>query len=211
MDGQIGGLMRRLKERRLYEQTCVIVVGDHGCQWNEHERGYYVSHLYDPSIRIPLIIKLPKGKGRAGLQTDAPVVPQDILLTLCEMAGLSHSSNKELGPLFGNSLLPILDGREKKEGASKRKSRDLLLITHYDKVGLLYGSRWKLIFDRPLGNYRLFDLQKDPDEMLNLADAEKDGMLKIMKERLREMAWRHRTFIGGIRWQSEINDSQQNH
>ena len=200
MDGQIGKLTRRLKERGFYDQTCVIVVGDHGCQWNEHERGYYVSHLYEQSIRIPFIVKLPKGMGLSGLKIEAPVIPQDILPTICEIGGLAHQPNEALGPLFGNSLLPLLDGREAIRGDDRRRNRDLLLITHYDKVGLLHRSRWKLIFDRPAGTYRLFDLHNDPAEMKNLADYEKEGMMKSLSELLRALGWRHRHFLGGIRW-----------
>jgi hypothetical protein len=204
MDGQIGSLMQRLKERGFYDKTCVVVVGDHGCQWYEHERGYYVSHLYEASIRIPLIIKLPTGKNPRPERINAPITPQDVLPTLCELGGVVHEPNETLGPLFGKSLLPLLDGREKPEGSERRRNRDLLLITHYDKLGILYQSRWKLIFDRPVGTYRLFDLKNDPEEMQNLADLEKEGMMKVLTKRLKEMAWKeHRAFIGGIRWRDE--------
>ena len=201
MDGQIGALMRRLKERGFYDKTCVIVVGDHGCQWHEHERGYYVSHLYEASIRIPFIFKLPANKPPPPLRIEASVTPQDILPTLCELGGVVHEPNETLGPLFGKSLLPLFDGREQPEGSELRRNRDLFLITHYDKLGILYQSRWKLIFDRPVGTYRLFDLKNDPEEMQNLADFEKEGMMKVLNKRLKEMAWKeHRAFIGGIRW-----------
>ena len=200
MDGQIGVLTKRLKERGFYDKTCVIIVGDHGCQWHEHERGYYVSHLYEQSIRIPLIIKLPKNMGLSGVRIEAPVIPQDILPTLCEIGGLAHEPNEVLGPLYGNSLLPLLDGREPQRGSDKRWNRDMLLITHYDKAGVLHRARWKLIFDRPVGTYRLFDLQNDPEEMKNLADSEKNGMMKTLSRLLQVLGWRHRHFLGGIRW-----------
>ncbi len=201
MDGQIGQLITRLKERRFYDDTCIIIVGDHGCQWYEHERGYYVSHLYDPSIRIPMVIKLPQGRGVRSLKIDAPVIPQDILPTICEMGDIKHLENETLGELFGHSLLPLLHDKESPKDEEERRNRDLLLITHYDKLGLIYQSRWKLIFDRPTGTIRLFDLVNDPFEMKNLADSEK-GLRKLLMKRLRDMARNekdHRAFLGGFR------------
>jgi len=208
MDEQIGALMRRIKDREIYDQTCVIVVGDKGDQWHEDKRGNIVSHLYESSIRIPVIVKLPKGKGLPSLRIDAPVILQDILPTLCELGGVTHKPNEVLGSLFGSSLLPLLDGREEAEGSEKRRNRDFLLATHCDQVGVLHRARHKLIFDRAVGTYRLFDLQNDPAEKVNLADAENAGMMKSLAVLLRSLAWRHRPFLGGIRWSEGMQVSQ---
>ncbi len=209
VDGQIGTLMRRLKEREIYDHACVIVIGDQGCQWYEHEHGYNTNHLYEPCIRIPFIVKLPKGKGRSLLRIDAPVIPQDVLPTLCELGGITHEPNEALGVLYGKSFLPLLDGREEAEDSERRWNRDFLLISRHDKVGVLHRSRYKLIFDRPVGTYRMFDLKNDPAEMVNLADKEKAGMMKTLTMLLRSMAWRHRPFLAGIRWPEEASSEKQ--
>jgi hypothetical protein len=117
------------------------------------------------------------------------------------MGDIKHLENETLGELFGHSLLPLLHDKESPKGEEERRNRDLLLITHYDKLGLIYQSRWKLIFDRPTGTIRLFDLVNDPIEMKNLADSEK-GLRKLLMKRLRDMARNekdHRAFLGGFR------------
>ena len=56
------------------------------------------------------------------------------------------------------------------------------LYTHFDKIGVLSRFRHKLIFNRVARTYTLFDLEKDPMEMVNLADDEPE-LLQDMRVR----------------------------
>jgi arylsulfatase A-like enzyme len=195
MDGQIGQILDKLKERELYEDTMIVIVSDHGCQWWEHEHQYYVEHLYEQSIRIPLIIKAPGLP--AGKESDAPVQQIDILPTVMEVAGVRLANPSEDHPLIGRSLVPLMRGEQSAEVLARYRQRDIPLKTHYDTIGLLSQSRYKLIFERPTGTYLLFDLLEDPGEMRNLA-TDRPELLADMLHRLRQQIQQKPAFLGQI-------------
>lgn len=185
MDAQIGRVLEKLRQRKLYDRTMVVIVSDHGCQWWEHERMYYVSHIYDPAIHVPLIVRLPGAEG--GGVCDEPVLQIDVVPTLAELAGARHVNADETGALPGRSLLPALvhRGRVPSQVAEGYRHRDVPLLTHYNLLGLIHDFRYKLIFNRPLGTYLLFDLENDPGEMTNIADREPE-ILADMLQRIRK-------------------------
>jgi hypothetical protein len=198
MDAQIGKVLDKLRQRSLYDSTMVVIVSDHGCQWWEHERLYYVSHLYDASLLVPLIIRVPGLAG--GGKCEEPVLQIDLVPTLMEMAGMRHVNSSVTGPLPGRSLLPALREKESlsTEVAKAYRHRDVPLLTHYNMLGVIRNFQYKLIFYRPLGTYLLFDLQEDPSEMSNLSDARPE-LLEDMLGRLRSLFDENKTLLGRIR------------
>jgi len=197
VDAQIGQIVDKLKERGVYDDTMIVIVGDHGCQFWEHEHIYYVGHLYEQSLRLPLIIKIPGVEG--GRMTHEPVLQLDILPTVMELAGVVHDekATPEASPLPGRSLLPLMRDDATEEQLRSIRERDMILTTHYDTLGVLSRFEHKLIFDRPSGTYLLFDLVNDPGEMVNLADDEPE-LLEHMLEKLRDLTERHRGVVGHI-------------
>jgi len=208
MDAQIGQILKKLKERNLYDNTMIVIVSDHGCQWWEHEHMYYVAHLYEQSLHVPLIIKVPRttaGKGMRigkGVVCHEPVMQMDLLPTVMELAGVRHV-NAQTNPLPSRSLLPLMDtGRVSEEVARRYRHRDILLTTHYDMLGVISNFRYKLIFDRPSGTYLLFDLEERDEqgisEVHNLVD-ERPELFERMLQKLREMVEKHKSMVSGIR------------
>ncbi|MBN1297362.1 sulfatase, partial [bacterium] len=68
VDHAIGLLLEDLKKSGAIDRTVVIVTADHGESLNEH--GYYFAHgehLYDPSLRVPLIVRGPGVKRSGGV------------------------------------------------------------------------------------------------------------------------------------------------
>ena len=171
MDWQIGQMLKMLKERKLYKNTIVIIVGDHGCQWRDHGHMYYPGQLYDQALHIPLIVRVP-GLNGEGRLVDVPVLQMDILTTLMELGGVAHIESEGITPLPGCSLLPWLKKAENEAAHALCAERDMVLKTHYDMVGFIKQFRYKLIADRPAGTMLLFDLEKDPREMNNLVDSD---------------------------------------
>lgn len=196
MDKQIGELVDKLKQLGRYDDTMIVIVSDHGCQWWEHEHMYYVSHLYDPAIIVPMIIKIPGIKG--GRVVKEPVLQVDVLPTYMEVAGVKHRNPHKEYPFTGLSLAPLMRGTATDAQRQTYWNRDVPLTTHYDKLGVISQFHHKLIFNRPVGTYKLFDLQADPEESKNLADEEPE-LLQRMIEKLREQLKRHPAIIGGIR------------
>jgi len=194
MDAQIGRIIGALKKRGLYESTVIILVGDHGYQWYENEQVQYVSFLYDPALRIPMIIKapgLPKG-----MRVDQPVMQFDLLPTVMEMAGVKHRGGPSTFPLPGISLMPLLRGAKDAAGAVRYSERDVMLATYFDYQGILEQFRHKLIFNRSVGTYMLFDLARDPLESHNLADERPDLLKDLMLKYQRNMRL-NEAFVAG--------------
>jgi len=202
-DAQIGQILDKLKERGLYDNTMIVFVGDHGCQWWEHEHCYYVAHLYEQCIRVPMIVRIP-GVPSGGIR-DEPVLQTDILATVMEWAGVVQADPSEAYPLNSNSLLPLMQDRASGSAGGERVralvdrlwNRDVVLLTHYDMFGVLHNARYKLIFDRPSGTYFLFDIVEDPEELVNLAD-DRPKLLEEMLGRLAELLQRHPSVAGGV-------------
>jgi arylsulfatase A-like enzyme len=228
MDQQVGRLVRKLKDKGLYDNTAIVIVSDHGCQWWEHEHMYYVSHLYDQCLLVPMIVRLPPGsiagrkrgqdsfRGRDAAaisprhrekspdpfsvrKVDTPVLQLDLLATFMELAGVKHANPRDDYPLPSRSLLPLMTGTATPQQIATYRDRDVPLTTHHAaKLGVLAGSRYKLIFHRPSGTYKLFDLKNDPREMVNLVDDRPD-LLQDMLEKLRRLIRENPAIIGGIK------------
>ncbi len=201
VDAQVGLVLNKLKERGFYDNTIIVFVGDHGCQWWEHEHTYYVGHLYEQSIHIPMIVKIPGIKGP--VVSDEPVVQMDLFATFMELAGARHDNPRDDYPMTCRSLLPLMKKEATPEQVAGYRNRDMVLMTHYDTLGVIAKNfRYKLIFDRPSGTYWLFDLEERAPgriygEMTNLADDEPE-LLEEMLERLRFLLDRHKTLVGEI-------------
>ena len=108
-DEQFGHLVADLRARGLYDDTLIVVAGDHGEAFGEH--GDYVhGHLaYDEVMHVPLIVKLPGAVGSAGRGTVSPALAQltDIAPTVLDALGLAHLA----AGMQGYSLLPAVQGR----------------------------------------------------------------------------------------------------
>ncbi|MCW8130745.1 MAG: sulfatase-like hydrolase/transferase [Planctomycetota bacterium] len=196
MDGQIGALVERLKAKGLYDDTIFVIIGDHGCQWYEHEHLYYVSHLYEQSLHIPLIIKAPGFP--KGLRSDLETLQFDVLPTLVELAGCERVApvEKDRAPI-GLSLAPALRGEKGAALAEQFRNRDVVMTTHFNMMGILERFRYKLTVDRLSGTYMLFDLEQDPMEMKNLAD-EQPERVQALLEKLRAEALRNKAYFNGF-------------
>jgi len=198
MDWQIGLMLEDLKERGLYEDLMIIIVGDHGCQWLEHGHKYYPGHLYDPALRIPVMIKFPGIEGRGEEDpVDVPVIQMDLLTTLADLAGVAHSNEEVTGPFPGCTLRPFMLGEETQADYDKCAQRDMLLSTHYDMVGFIDDFKYKLIADRVTGTYFLFDLVNDPGETENLVDSHPE-VFEQMLEGLRQKNRAEPAFFAGV-------------
>jgi len=62
-DRSFGRLMSHLEQKGLFDDAIFVFVSDHGEMLGEHDAWGHVGHLYDESLRIPLIIKAPGLQG----------------------------------------------------------------------------------------------------------------------------------------------------
>jgi arylsulfatase A-like enzyme len=156
-----------LDKTGLAENTIVIYTSDQG--WYLGEHGWYDKRwMYEESFRTPLMIRWP-GKIEPGSVNDDMVMNLDFAQTFLEAAGEPDPEDMQ-----GESILPILEGQTPDDW---RKS----VYYHYyefpgaHSVRRHYGvrdGRYKLIHYYHVGEWELFDLEKDPHEMQSVyADA----------------------------------------
>lgn len=100
-DAQIGRLMESLKQNGLYDNTIIILWGDHG--WKLGEHGMWCKHTqFELDNRVPLLLKATSQKSK-GSKVNGFVEFVDMYPTLCELAGLkipAHLQGKSFAPLI---------------------------------------------------------------------------------------------------------------
>jgi arylsulfatase A-like enzyme len=111
-DNYIGRLLATLDELNLRESTLVVLTADHGESLGEHD---YVGHgrqLFESTIRIPLIMRLP-GKVNSGAVIDTPVSLLDVAPTIADFTvARLPKYNKAPIRFHGRSLAAAIRGDE---------------------------------------------------------------------------------------------------
>jgi arylsulfatase A-like enzyme len=97
VDAYVGVLLKRLEETGQADNTIVVLSGDHGMPGVTSGK----CNLYDMGVSIPLIIRIPGGKG-SRIVDDFVRLP-DLTPTFLEFAGVKPPEN-----LYGKSLVPLL-------------------------------------------------------------------------------------------------------
>ena len=107
-DASLGKLFTYLRQRGLYDRSLIAVMADHGESLGAHGEKMHGIFLYDETIRVPLLFKLP-GEVLAGRRVEARVRLVDVAPTLLSMLSLP------LPPTFqGESLVPLMKPNSKK-------------------------------------------------------------------------------------------------
>jgi arylsulfatase A-like enzyme/Flp pilus assembly protein TadD len=161
-DSLVGDFRHALDERGLLEDSLVIVTADHGEGLGDHGETFHGFFVYDSTIHVALIVRLPSGES-AGRVVDRAVSHVDILPTILDLVGLPVPEE-----VHGRSLVPLISGEDV---AWDRPvySESLYPLLHYGWAPLraLRTDRFKLI-DVP--RQELYDLAHDPTEDRNLHD-----------------------------------------
>jgi arylsulfatase A-like enzyme len=93
-----------LKAAGLYEKSAVIVVSDHGDEFNEHGGLGHGHSVYQELVRIPLMIRAP-GRMPKGKVVEADVEMMDLYPTMMELLGVPLGAPTER--MQGTSLVPL--------------------------------------------------------------------------------------------------------
>jgi choline-sulfatase len=105
-DSALGKFIGYLKRQGWYENSLIVIAGDHGEGLGEHNEETHGIFLYDSTTHVPLIVKT-SGIEHAGIVVDAQVRTTDILPTVLDVLGVQRPER-----LDGESLKPFLTGRE---------------------------------------------------------------------------------------------------
>jgi arylsulfatase A-like enzyme len=181
VDDAVGRLVAHLKASGEYDRTLIVFTCDHGEMGGDHYT--WGKELYfDQSFRIPLIIRDPRqaGDSARGRQIDAFTESVDIMPTILDWLGLEVPAECD-----GASLLPFIAGATpadwRTEAHMELDFRTTPNLRGFDaeaalglapddcQLAILRGRRWKYVHFAALPPL-LFDLERDPGEMQNLAD-----------------------------------------
>lgn len=160
-DQQLGVLRQRLEQLSLLERTTLVLTADHGEALYEHGWIGHNAQLYEESLRIPLIVRFPAGRGPAGQRVTTAVDLVDLGPTLLDLFGLQGRGGSA-GRFEGRSLLPVLLGAPGRpallafsEGSFVKGQRPAVALTH---------GRYKYVLSPSHGGESLYDLEQDPRE-----------------------------------------------
>jgi len=157
LDNKIGEMLAVLKDTR--QEAIIVFVSDHGDMLGE--RGlWFKMNFYEGSARVPLMISAPQMQ--PGLVT-TPVSTLDVTPTLAALAGVSLA---EIAPwVDGESLVPLGQGGARSTPVLMEYAAE---ASYAPLVATRYG-KWKFVRCQ-LDPDQLFDLEADPQELVNLAD-----------------------------------------
>ncbi len=170
LDKQIGLIIDALKKSGKADNTYIFLTSDHGLAMGRHGLLGKQS-LFDHSIRPPLVIigpDIPKDK-----KVDSDVYLQDVMATSLEIAGVKKPNYVEF-----NSFLDIAKGKTNK---SNYKS---IYGAYLNVQRMIRKDNFKLLVYPEIEKTLLFDLNKDPEEMNDIAGvpANKEKVKSLFKD-----------------------------
>ncbi|HYH46537.1 MAG TPA: sulfatase-like hydrolase/transferase [Thermoanaerobaculia bacterium] len=163
VDEQVGRLLQELERRGLSGNTVVAVAADHGESLGEHGELTHGLLLYEPTLRVPLLVKAP---GLPARVIETPVSLVDVGPTLAGLVGKALP-----GSLDGRDLSAAL--REGREPAPA----DIYAETQYPAVfgwSPLSALRRRDLKYISSPKPELYDLTHDPHESKNLQGAKEE-------------------------------------
>lgn len=216
MDRGIGRILDLLEEKSELDNTLVLFLQDNGAASiglgkgedaspgsPESYMGYHRpwAHLSDTPFRrykiwtheggiaTPLVARWP-GEIEPGTQSSEVSHVMDLMPTLLEAAGVPYPSaldGRELTPMEGRSLLPVLRGGE-------RTGHEEINWLHTDNHAIRRG-RWKLVSPDGRKSWQLYDLAADRTETTDRAD-DRPGLVQSLAKH--HQAWMDR--VGALSW-----------
>jgi len=183
VDAAVGKLFAGLKTLGLYDSAVFAIVADHGEALGEHGEESHGFFLYDETIHVPLVIRLPIGRA-TGAQIDASVGLVDIAPTLLRAIGAEAPAAMQ-----GRSLLPLMT--EAKSDSSGEAEVNDGAYAETDYPAGAFGWSWLrslrtkkyLYVDAP--HRELYDESTDPKALHNVADA-RPGVADTLQAQLDE-------------------------
>ena len=184
LDRNIGKILDYLDKTGLSGNTVVIYASDQGFYMGEH--GWFDKRfIYEQSIKTPFLMRYP-GVIKPGTKLNGMVMNIDIAPTILSIAGLPVPAS-----IQGTSILPLLK-KDRPENWRKAVYYHYYEYPEPHHVAPHFGMRtseYKLVrFYGPDNAWELYHLKKDPDEMKNIYEKQKNSQLMIsLKKQLKEL------------------------
>lgn len=183
VDDNVGRVLDYLEESGLAENTVVMYASDQGFYLGEH--GWFDKRfMYQESFKTPFLVRWP-GVVEAGSVNEDLVSNLDFAQTFLDIAGVEQPADMQ-----GLSLKPILADQKPNDW------RESVYYHYYEFPGVhsvhrhegVFDGRYKLMHFYALGEWELYDREKDPDEMNSVfADPEYAGIAKKLQVELNQL------------------------
>ncbi|HEX9637211.1 MAG TPA: tetratricopeptide repeat protein [Acidobacteriota bacterium] len=174
VDAEIGNLLNYLEDQGLDDETLVVFTADHGESLGEHGEPTHGVFLYDSTVRVPLILRLP-GTLPQGQVVQQPCSLVDLVPTVLAALELPSAPG-----LPGRDLMPgtAAPGGGAAATAAGDDEAAVLLESDFQRYNFLWSALaalrlqdWKYVrAPRP----ELYNLKRDPGELQNLIDRQPD-------------------------------------
>lgn len=193
VDENVGRILDYLDESGLAKNTIVIYSADQGFYLGEH--GWFDKRwMFEESLSMPFIIRWP-GVIKPGVRSQAMIQNIDYAPTFLDVAGAPIPSDMQ-----GVSIVPVL----KNEGRAPENWRRAVYYQYSGEYTHsvarhegVRNERYKLMHFPSTDEWMLFDLQKDPQELVNVAAD--SGYQPVLVEM--------RSLFDSLRAQYQVSDS----
>jgi arylsulfatase A-like enzyme len=181
MDDIIGMVLEALDRTGQRENTMVVLNTDHGDYLGAHGLWCKGIPCFEEAYHLPTAIRWPAGIGSKKRRIKSIGHIVDFAPTFLEAAGAQMYE-----PMSGQSLLPLLDGREK-DGQRNEFYAQMNGVELYYTQRIMRVGRYKYVFNG-FDFDELYDLEKDPGELKNRID---DPSLERVRRDLLGRLWEH--------------------
>lgn len=168
VDDWFGDLIRDLEKWGVYDQCIIVVLSDHGDEFQEHG-GLFHEKIYSTVARIPLIIRFPGGRD-GGTVVEKVVESIDLMPTLLAALNLPVPSAVQ-----GRDLMPLIRGEESDERFAFTES------PFYGRRIAAASNRARLIISEKRGVAELFDYRTDVHELDDRAVADPEALADLQR------------------------------
>lgn len=171
VDQSLGRLFNEMRKLGVYNNTIIIVTGDHGEEFGAHGYFGHTYTIYNDVLHVPLIIKVPGNKIK-NIAVEEVVSSIDIMPTVLNLLRIKNNYNfqgTDISRFFRDVKYPAGNKISIAETWNRwpRKS--------------IQTKEWKMTFNDINGTtyYELFNLADDPREMNNLAESYKEKLAEF--------------------------------
>lgn len=174
LDINLGVLFRYLKKTGIYDRSLIIIVGDHGEEFLEHNM-FIHEQMYDELLRVPLLIKFPNSKF-AGKKVDDLVEVVDVLPTILDYAGIKGEPY-----IQGKSLLNIVYGKG-------WDNKEVFIHDPHSRKGFALRTDKDKLIVKSDNTFEYYDLIHDPKEKVPIRNPKyvPKAIVEELKKRIKE-------------------------
>ena len=155
-DFHLNRLFDFLRELGIYEKTLIVITADHGEEFMEHGKMLHVQ-LYDETMHVPLIIKLPHKNEHRRIDNPAGVI--DIMPTILDIMEIPYEH------LMGESLCPLFDT------VKKQNWPVFSFLPDYETGVSVRDGQFSFFRKKKTSTTELYNVETDPGELRDLSNS----------------------------------------